>query len=168
MGGPGSGGTPDRRRQRQVAELRAEGLTLAAIGRRLGLSRQLVHHHPREAGMAGPRRGTVGCCECAAVIATGHHTIEYHREPLCLTCLEKCPEVPFARRLKACRLAVGLTADRLAALVGVPAYAVRAWERGGCWPRWERLARLIRALGPDSVMLGVVEQGAGKHGRGAP
>jgi transcriptional regulator with XRE-family HTH domain len=168
MGGPGSGGTPDRRRQRQVAQLRARGLTLAEIGRRLGLSRQLVHHHLKAAGMAGPRRGTVRCCECEAGIATGHHTIAYNRRPLCLACLAEHPDAPFGRRLKACRLAAGLTAGQLAALSGVPAHAIRAVERGGCWPRWGRLARLIRALGPELVTLGLIEQGAGKHGRVSP
>jgi hypothetical protein len=69
MGGPGGGGRPDRAKQRRVAELRTEGLTLAEIGRRLGLSRQLVYHHRKAAGMAGPRRGIVRCCECAAAIA---------------------------------------------------------------------------------------------------
>jgi DNA-binding XRE family transcriptional regulator len=169
MGGPGSGGTPDRRRQHQVAELRAEGLTLAAIGRRLGLSRQLVHHHLKAAGLAGPRRGTVRCCACAAAIATGHHTIEYNREPLCLACLERRPDAPFGRRLKACRLAAGLTVEQLADRSGVPAPAIRAVERGACWPRWGRLARLIRALGPELETLGLVDgPAATKRGRAAP
>jgi transcriptional regulator with XRE-family HTH domain len=168
MGGPGSGGTPDRRRQHQVTRLRALGLTLEDIGRRLGLSRQLVHHHLKAAGMAVPRRGTVRCCQCGALIATGHHTIEYNRRPLCLACLEEHPDVPFGRRVKACRLAAGLTAGQLAALSGVPAHAIRAVERGGCWPRWERLARLIRGLGPELVTLGLVEEGDDNPGRATP
>jgi DNA-binding transcriptional regulator YiaG len=126
------------------------------------MSRQLVHHYAA-AGLTGPRRGTVRCCECQAVIATGHHTIEYNRDPLCLACLEKRPDVPFGRRLKACRLARGLTSDRLAQLAGVPAPTLRAWERGASWPRWERLATLIRVLGAELVTLGLVEQGAGKR-----
>src|SRR5262245_40259007 len=129
MGGPGGGARRDPARGRRVVELRRQGLTLAEIGRRLHMSRQLVHYHAVTAGLAGPRRGTVGCCECQTIIATGHHTIEYNRDPLCLACLEKCPEVPFSRRLKACRLARRLTADRLAKLAGAPAHAVRAWER---------------------------------------
>jgi DNA-binding XRE family transcriptional regulator len=167
MGGPGSGARADAARRRQVAELRRQGLTLAEIGRRLHMSRQLVHHYAVAAGLAGPRRGTVRCCECQAVIATGHHTIEYNRRPLCLACLEKRPDVPFSRRLKACRLARGLTADRLAELAGVPAYAVRAWERGECWPRWERLAKLIRVLGAEVVTLGVVGPGTAGWARPA-
>jgi hypothetical protein len=54
-GGLGSGPRPDPWRRRRAAELRARGLTLAEIGRRLGLSRQLVHYYVRLAG--GPRHG---------------------------------------------------------------------------------------------------------------
>ena len=54
MGGPGSGPRPDPWRRRRVAELRARGLTLPEIGRRLGLSKQLVHYHVRLAGGARP------------------------------------------------------------------------------------------------------------------
>jgi DNA-binding transcriptional regulator YiaG len=129
------------------------------------MSRQLVHYHAAAAGLAGPRRGTVRCCECETVIATGHHTIEYNRRALCLACLEKRPDVPFSRRLKACRLARGLTADKLASLAGIPVHAVRAWEQGACWPRWERLARLVRVLGAELVTLGVV--GGAAKGRPA-
>jgi DNA-binding XRE family transcriptional regulator len=169
MGGPGSGARRDPARGRRVVELRRQGLTLAQIGRRLYMSRQLVHYYAAAAGLNGPRRGTVHCCDCQAVIATGHHTIEYNRRPLCLACLEKRPDAPFGRRLKACRLAAGLTVDRLAGLAGVPAHAIRVMERGGCWPRWERLVRLIRALGPELVTLGLVDGPAGtKRGRAAP
>ena len=100
---------------------------------------------------------------------TGHHTIEHNRRPLCLGCLAKHPDAPFGVRLKACRLAAGLTAEQLAARSGVPAHAIRSVERGACWPRWGRVARLIRALGPDLVTLGLVDgQGGGKRGRAAP
>ena len=169
MGGPGSGSKPDRRKQRQVPELRAGGLTLAEIGRRLGLSRQLVHHHLKAAGLAGPRRGTVRCCAYATVITTGHHTIEHNCRPLCLGCLARRPEVPFGRRLKAYRLAAGLTAEQLATRSGVPAHAIRAIERGTRWPRWETVARLICAVGPDLVTLGLVDgPTGGERGRAAP
>ena len=50
MGGPGSGPRPDAWRRRRVAELRARGLTLPEIGRRFGLSKQLVHYYVRLAG----------------------------------------------------------------------------------------------------------------------
>jgi transcriptional regulator with XRE-family HTH domain len=168
MGGPGSGARRDPARGRRVVELRRQGLTLAQLGRRLHMSRQLVHYYAAAAGLTGRRRGTVRCCDCQAVIATGHHTIEYNRRPLCLACLEKRPDAPFGRRLKACRLAAGLTAGQLAARSGVPAHAIRAVERGGCWPRWGRLAKLIRALGAELVTLGLVERDGSKGGGVAP
>jgi hypothetical protein len=105
----------------------------------------------------------VRCCECAAAIATGHHTIESNRRPLCLACLAKHPDAPFGRRLKACRLAPGLTAEQLAAQSGVPSGPIRSVERGVCWPRWERVARLVRALGAELVTLGLVYGQAGGH-----
>ena len=43
-------GGPDPWRRRRVAELRARGLTLPEIGRRLCLSKQLVHYYVRLAG----------------------------------------------------------------------------------------------------------------------
>jgi hypothetical protein len=42
MGGRGSGPKRDAERDQEMARLRAEGLTLAEIGRRLGLTRQAV------------------------------------------------------------------------------------------------------------------------------
>jgi hypothetical protein len=42
MGGPGSGRRANPRRRRRVVELRAAGLTLAEIGRRVGMTREGV------------------------------------------------------------------------------------------------------------------------------
>jgi hypothetical protein len=42
MGGKGSGRKPDLARRRRAAALRARGLSLADIGRRLGVSRETV------------------------------------------------------------------------------------------------------------------------------
>jgi DNA-binding XRE family transcriptional regulator len=111
----------------------------------------------------------VRCSGCSAAITAGHHAVGLNRLALCLACPAERPDAPFGVRLKACRLAAGLTADQLAALTGVSAHAIRAVERGACWPRWERVARLIRALGADLVTLGLVDGPArGKRGRAAP
>jgi transcriptional regulator with XRE-family HTH domain len=169
MGGPGSGPRTNAATRRQVAELRRQGLTLAEIGRQLGLSRQLVHHHLKAAGLAGRGCGTVRCCACAAVIMTGHHRLERNVDPLCLACLAGRPDSPFGVRLKACRLAAGLTAELLAARSGVPLHAIRCLERRCRRPRWEVVARLVRVLGADLVTLGLVDGPAGgKRGRAAP
>jgi hypothetical protein len=61
MGGPNSGGRPDRGARRRVGDLRAQGLALAAIGRRLGLSRQHVHHYKaRRRSASGTEGGSAG------------------------------------------------------------------------------------------------------------
>jgi hypothetical protein len=51
MGGPGSGWKPGAR-QRRAAVLRARGLSLAAVGRALGVSKQAAH---QLLGYRGPR-----------------------------------------------------------------------------------------------------------------
>jgi transcriptional regulator with XRE-family HTH domain len=100
---------------------------------------------------------------------TGHHTVERNLVPLCLACLAKRPASPFGARLKACRLAAGLTVEKLAAHSGVPAHVIRGSEAAGRCPRWERLVKLIRVLGADLVTLGLVDGPAGgKRGRAAP
>jgi transcriptional regulator with XRE-family HTH domain len=59
------------------------------------------------------------------------------------------PAAPFAERLRACRLAAGLTQAELAARAGVSASAIVNYERGSARPRPRRLAALARVLGPD-------------------
>jgi hypothetical protein len=57
MGGRGSGPKRDAERDREIALLRAEGLTLAEIGRRFGLTRQAVQKAlDRLGGTGGPQR----------------------------------------------------------------------------------------------------------------
>ena len=110
----------------------------------------------------------VRCSGCSAAITAGHHAVGLNRPALCLACLAERPDAPFADRLKTCRLAAGLTVEQLAARSGVPAHTIHAAERGCCWPRWERVAKLVRVLGADLVTLGLVGPGADKHGRAAP
>jgi DNA-binding XRE family transcriptional regulator len=116
------------------------------------------------AGRVGRRPLRGRCGECSAAITAGHLAVGRNRPALCLACLAERPDAPFSVRLKACRLAAGLTAEQLAARSGVPAYAIPAVERGACWPRWERVARLVRALRADLVTLGLVGQTSGKRG----
>jgi hypothetical protein len=116
MGGPGSGPRPAPWRRRHVAGLRARGLTLPEIGRRLGLSRQLVHYY---AGLAGGPPGRVACCgACRAGIAAGFRRLIDAVPAYCLHCLPA--DAPVGVRLKAHRLAAGLTLGALAARCGIP------------------------------------------------
>jgi hypothetical protein len=68
--------------------------------------------------------------------------------PLCLACLADRPGAPFAVRLRAYRVAAGLTVVRLAARSGVGASTLWTYEAGGCPPLARNLAKLVRVLGP--------------------
>jgi transcriptional regulator with XRE-family HTH domain len=128
-----------------VAELRARGLTLPEIGRRLGLSRQLVHYYLR---LAGEPPGRVACCRaCRKAIATGFRSLTDAVPAYCLDCLPA--DAPFGVRLKACRLARGLSQRDLAARAGLRAAAPTLYERGRLEPRLGVLVRLARLLGPQ-------------------
>jgi Rrf2 family protein len=59
MGNANSGRRPDLKRRRQVAELRAQGLSLAEIGRRLGIRREAAGARLRKTGLTGERGGAV-------------------------------------------------------------------------------------------------------------
>jgi general stress protein YciG len=65
--GENRGRRPDEARRAEAARLRAEGLTLAEIGRRLGVKRQAVHEILRRvAGADGARRAPAARApECA-------------------------------------------------------------------------------------------------------
>jgi DNA-binding MarR family transcriptional regulator len=61
MGNANSGRKPDLERHRQIVALREQGLSMSAIGRRLGISRQAVADmlaRIQEAGQARRRRTT--------------------------------------------------------------------------------------------------------------
>jgi transcriptional regulator with XRE-family HTH domain len=147
MGGPGSGPRPNSERRGRILALRADGLTIVEIARRLGVTHQAVQQQLRAAGTT-PRRGVVRCRACGAPLAAGHHLLERNRPPLCLRCLAKRPGAPFAERLKAHRLAAGLTQAELAARARLAEHTICAYERGAKRPKAETLARLGGVLGP--------------------
>jgi DNA-binding XRE family transcriptional regulator len=94
------------------------------------------------------------CRECGATVAAGPAQVRSNGPALCLACLERHPDAPFADRLKAHRLAAGLTLVELARRVGVPFQNLSEYERGAAEPRWRRLARLVAVPGPGLVALG--------------
>jgi transcriptional regulator with XRE-family HTH domain len=166
MGGPGSGARPDAARRRQVGELRRQGLTLAEIGRRLGLSRQLVHHYlkPPAASPAVP------CPECGGVaIPAGADLRE--QPDACPSCVAKRPRLAFRDLLRAQRLAAGLSKAELARRAGVNVRTVDNYERGGpgssgSQPLWHVLVRLVRVLGPALVTVAGEAEGPGQAAKG--
>jgi DNA-binding XRE family transcriptional regulator len=102
----------------------------------------------KAAGAVTARRGMVCCRACRAWVAVGRHSIESNRAPLCLACLAVLPDAPFAERLKAHRLAAGLTQTELAGRSGVAEGSISMNERGQVTPGAASLARLVRVLGP--------------------
>lgn len=150
-----SGRRPDPWRRQEMARLRARGLTLAEIGRRLGVTRQCVHLTLR--ALARPRARSVPCSGCGREIVSGGALPSDAGSALCLPCLARRPGAPFAQRLKACRLAAGLTKAELAARTGLAQQSVRQYESGAREPRWRQLARLVSVLGPALVTRGLTE-----------
>jgi transcriptional regulator with XRE-family HTH domain len=150
----GSGRKPDPRRRAEIARLRSRGLTLAEIGRRLGVTRQAVFDvlarrlHP-------PAEPAVPCAGCGAPITSAGAIPSDAGRALCLPCLASRPEAPLGVRLKAFRLAAGLTKVDLARRLGLTPAAVHQYEMGRREPRWQNLVPLIRVLGPGLLTLGL-------------
>jgi DNA-binding XRE family transcriptional regulator len=145
MGGSSSGRRPKPGRRQRILGLRASGLKVAQIARRLEVAYQLVQYYLKTAGL---RRGVVRCRACGAEVATGPRTIELNRAPVCLPCLANRPEAPFSERLKAHRLAAGLTQAELAERAGVPVGTIGPYEWREVTPGADIVARLARVLGP--------------------
>jgi transcriptional regulator with XRE-family HTH domain len=143
----GPGNTPDIDRQRRAAQLRAAGLTLQKIADRLGCSHQRVHEI---LGLQENARLVPICCqECGREITRLHIAAECNWSAWCLACLVKHPEATFGQRLKAHRLAAGLTIRGLEKRSGVSALSLSCYERDRGEPTRPTLAKLIRVLGVE-------------------
>jgi lambda repressor-like predicted transcriptional regulator len=145
-----SGRKPNLERRRRAAELRARGLTLAAIGREMHCTRQAVHHlldcRPRQ---SCPRpRKTVACPGCRAALPLPRFA---HALPptLCMPCLARRPRASFAQRLRAHCLATGLSRAALAQKAGIALRTVAGLERGEHRPHSGTLEKLAQALGVE-------------------
>jgi transcriptional regulator with XRE-family HTH domain len=145
MGGPGSGNHKPGRR-RQAAKLRAQGLTLPEIGRRMGCSKQAVHYLLGLRGPAPRPPKPVACPACGATAGTAPSAGDY-APALCLPCLAKQPQTPLGQRLRAHRLARGLSQEALAERAEVGASGIVQMERGERQPRPRTLRKLAEALG---------------------
>ncbi len=149
-----SGRKPNVKRRAEIARLRARGLSLSEIGRRLGISRQGVY----EALLPRPvAQRCVACAQCGAPIPSRGALTSDAGRALCLPCVGSRPDVPFGARLKAFRLAAGLMKAELADRAGISPMAIHYYESGAREPRWSQLAPLVRILGPGLVTLGLTE-----------
>jgi transcriptional regulator with XRE-family HTH domain len=145
-----SGRIPELERRRQALKLRQRGWTLEAIARKFGVTRQavwsLLNTQPQRS-----RVRVLVCTGCGALIVSDGALRNDAPCALCLDCLETRPEVSFGRRLKALRLAAGLTRTELCRMALVPTGALRAYERDQRKPQASTVARLARKLGADLV-----------------
>jgi transcriptional regulator with XRE-family HTH domain len=152
-----SGRKCDQKRGAEMARLRAQGLTLAEIGRRFGVSRQRVHEALASRLRPPPPR-SVACAGCGAPVASAGVLPGDAGRALCLVCLVSRPEAPFGIRLKSLRLAAGLMKAELGRRAGAALHHLARYEDGRRVPRRQVTERLARALG--MALLGVGEAGA--------
>jgi transcriptional regulator with XRE-family HTH domain len=137
------GRRPNPQRRRRIAQLRAEGLTYEQIGERLGVSHQSVQQTLPRVGNA--RLVPIRCRNCETII-TRLRTVQDNNGPVyCLDCLPG--EATFGQRLKAQRLAKGLTLMALGERTGIGWNLLSKYERDLVEPKCSSLVKLIRVLG---------------------
>lgn len=134
-------------RRRQIAELRATGLTYQQIARCLGISHQSVQQALQ--GNGNVRLVPIRCRECGEII-TRMRTVADHNGPVyCLACLPG--EATFGQRLKARRLAKGISLTVLSERTGVAWNLLSKYERDVVEPKCRTLIKLIRVLGTEII-----------------
>ncbi|MBV9123920.1 MAG: helix-turn-helix domain-containing protein [Planctomycetes bacterium] len=149
-----SGRKPNEERRRQVAEARGRGLSLREIGERLGIAWQTVQRIVQ--ALERSQNRSVPCSRCGTAIFSAGALPRDAHNALCLTCLARPPEVSFGQRLKAYRLAAGLTRAELGRRVGLRSGTISSYEEDRRRPRGKMITRLVEVLGP-----GLVETGPG-------
>jgi transcriptional regulator with XRE-family HTH domain len=115
--------------RRTVAELRARGWTLRRIAEQMGVTHQNVAHLLKAGGAVSAERA-ICCQDCGAVLLAQPHGAAVGVSAWCLDCLGRHPEAPFGERLKAFRLAVGLSQRQLESHTGVDHRTVAGLEAG--------------------------------------
>jgi transcriptional regulator with XRE-family HTH domain len=148
-----SGRKPDRERRRQVTEMRTQGLSMAEIGRRLGISRQAVYSTLRS--IQNPTRRVVLCRKCKLPFDPVGVLAKDANKTLCLICLAREPAPTFGQRLKAFRLAIGLTRMDLARLAGISPPMIQHYEEDKHFPNRASRLKLATALGVTLEVLGM-------------
>ena len=141
MRGKGSGRRSDPAKRAEARALRARGL--AQVAEALGITRQGAHYL-----LVGrkPRRSRVPlhCPRCGAALGAVGLPGE---EGLCLPCLQRPGLVGVGDRLRAHRLAAGLSRAQLGRKADLAEATVGQLEHGENVPRPETLRKLAEALG---------------------
>jgi transcriptional regulator with XRE-family HTH domain len=150
-----SGRKPNVERRLQVLKLRDQGLTLAEIAQRFGVTKQAIWSllHGRQQRTAAR---AVACTGCRGMILSPGALRCDAATALCLGCLRSRAEVPFAQRLKALRLAAGLSRAELAQRSSLAPGSLRAYEDGQRQPQERSALRLAVVLGDE--LLGATKQ----------
>jgi transcriptional regulator with XRE-family HTH domain len=161
-----SGRKPNLERRRRVIELKSQGLTLSAIGKKLGITRQAVHASLQSVHKAARR--VITCSECHMPIDPAGALPADVGNTRCLICVARGPEATFGQRLKAFRLAVGLTRRELDLLADLPASSVQNYEQDRRNPTETTRAKLAEAIGVTVEVLGIGRPIPGLRGRGRP
>jgi transcriptional regulator with XRE-family HTH domain len=156
----GQGRRPDPKQRQRAAQLRAAGLSYTEIAERLGVTKPCVLHLLQLAKLEQPPPG-ICCRECGKQLVSSGRGIPYRMRALCLKCLARHPEAPFSERLRAFRLAAGLTFSELALRASIGSPWLSAYESGSRMPRRGTMARLIRVLGIELVTLGLEKPKSG-------
>ena len=139
------GPKPNQLRRNEIVQLRAAGLSLTQIGKRLGVSRQRVHKVISSSGKL--RLVPIRCQKCSRVI-THFHAVHDNNFPVyCTRCLPR--DATLGERLKTYRLSAGLTLAALERRSGVGRMLISSYECGRSEPAWQSLAKLIRVLGVE-------------------
>jgi transcriptional regulator with XRE-family HTH domain len=148
-----SGRKPNVERRILVLDLRDQGVSLAEIGRRLGVRRQAVYQIVKAAEKAG--RWTVSCHDCHKLIASAGAVPRDDGVSLCLLCLAKRKKATFGQRLRTFRLALGFTRRELCQAAGLQFSSVQHYEEDRKKPHLASREKLALALGlPLEVLTG--------------
>jgi DNA-binding XRE family transcriptional regulator len=143
------GKQPDEKLRQRIVKFRGLGLSFGLIAKRLKCSRQTVHEiWKRTSGVDG---SALHCQECRADILKDNGRTPgrwlNNGAVFCLDCLAKHPEATFGQRLKAHRLAAGMTLRDLSRKIGLGRTQLSRYERGAVCATRPSLVKLLRVFG---------------------
>ena len=136
----------DSSRKEQIEKLVAKGWNFEQIAQHLGCTPEGARYHINGRGARVQRH--TACGRCGAVITSLpiHHPRD--KSALCLACLRNEPDPTFGQRLKAYRLAAGLSLEEVSRRTAAPKKSLLAYERGIDTPgTWRSVALLAKVLG---------------------